>query len=73
MARIYSVRELALQNGLGSGYYQMTVCSDEENWPPYGLCGHRHRSRETARACRKVRRRLLQVFHPTRKRWPKQT
>ena len=62
MARIYEVLELCYPNGVGMERYRYTVRSDEESWPPRGLCEHEHRTRGAARRCRDARRRLRRVF-----------
>lgn len=50
MAEIYEVLEIAA-NGVGSGTFRMTRRSDEDDWPPIGLCEHAHETREEADAC----------------------
>ena len=51
MAWITMVREIADQNGNGTGRYRMTAMSDEDGGGPYGDISHDHASAQEAEEC----------------------
>ena len=51
MAWWIQVLQIADDRGCGVGKYRLTAKSDEDGGGPYGLCEHRHDSREEAQNC----------------------
>lgn len=56
MAWWITVREIADESGKGVGRYRLTAKSDEDGGGPFGLCEHKHKTKEAAEKCPSARK-----------------